>query len=199
MSEASPPRLLTDALLAERLAPPARDWRSERDLRDSAVLVVLVEREGVDHVVYNLRRDDLPAHAGQVCFPGGAREGDEDAVACALRETREELGLPEDALRVVARLPDRVSIAGYLVAPFVARLDRPRIYEPDAREVAEVFEIPFPTLLERPRWTFRDTRHERARFRQIPYFDSGRHTVWGLTGIITRDLVRAAAAFDPGP
>ena len=190
---------LTHAHLTATLGAPEPVWRTEGDLRDSAVLVTLVERDGVDHLIYNVRRDDLPAHAGQVCFPGGAREGDEDAVTCALRETEEELGLPSDALEIVARLPDRVSIAGYLVAPFVARLDRPRVYVPDASEVAHVFEVPVPALLERPRWRFRDTRHLAARFLKIPYFDYDGQTVWGLTGIITRDFVRAALAFDPGP
>jgi 8-oxo-dGTP pyrophosphatase MutT (NUDIX family) len=193
------PRRLPDTYVRERLAAPESDWRTEDDLRDSAVLLVLVEKDGVDHVLYNVRRDDLPAHAGQVCFPGGAHHGDEDAVTCALRETREEVGLPEESLAVVARLPDRVSIAGYLVAPFVARLDRPRAYAPDAAEVADVFEVPLPALLERDRWRFRSLEHRRARFRDIPYFDWDGYTVWGLTGIITRDFIRAVADFDPGP
>jgi 8-oxo-dGTP pyrophosphatase MutT (NUDIX family) len=190
---------LTDAHVRDRLAAPSLEWRTEGELRDSAVLLVLVQRDGVDHVLFNVRRDDLPAHAGQVCFPGGARDGDEDAVRCALRETREELGLPEESLHVVARLPDRVSIAGYLVAPFVARLDRPRSYAPDASEVADVFEVPLPALLEADRWRFRDLSHPRGRFRWVPYFDYDGYTVWGLTGIITRDFVRAVADFNPGP
>lgn len=193
------PHRLPDAHVRDALAPPDTDWRTEGDLRDAAVLLVLVERDGVDHVLYNVRRDDLPAHAGQVSFPGGARDGGEDAVRCALRETEEELGLPPDAIDVLARLPDRVSIAGYLVAPFVARLDRPRPYVPDPSEVADVFEVPLPRLLERERWRFRTLEHRRARFRDIPYFDWDGYTVWGLTGIITRDFVRAVSGFDPGP
>lgn len=193
------PHRLTDALVRTRLAPPDGDWRNATELRDAAVLLVLIERDGVDHVLYNVRRDDLPAHAGQVSFPGGARDGDEDAVTCALRETEEELGLPHHALQVLARMPDRVSIAGYLVAPFVARLAVPRPYAPDPGEVADVFEVPLPALLEQQRWTFRKLDHPRATFTEIPYFDWNGYTVWGLTGIMTRDFVRAVAGFDPGP
>ena len=193
------PDRLSDARVRERLAAPTGEWRSEQGLRDAAVLLVLIAREGVDHVLFNVRRDDLPAHAGQVSFPGGARWGDEDAVACALRETHEELGLAASCFDVLARLPDRVSIAGYLVAPFVARLDRPRACAPDPREVAEVFEVPLPALLQAERWRFRPVDHAVARFREVPYFDYDGRTVWGLTGIIARDFVRAVADFDPGP
>jgi 8-oxo-dGTP pyrophosphatase MutT (NUDIX family) len=194
------PDRLTDGRVSARLDAPDGAWRTEGELRDAAVLLVLVERDGTDHVLFNVRRHDLPAHAGQVSFPGGARDGDEDAVACALRETEEELGVPHDALRVLARLPDRVSIAGYLVAPFVARLDRPVPYAPDPSEVADVFEVPLRALLEPGRWRFRSLDHPRARFKDIPYFDyHAEHTVWGLTAIITRDFIRAVADFDPGP
>ena len=194
-----PVRRFDDDALRDHLAPPTHEWRSEDGLRDAAVLLVLIERDGIDHVLYNVRRDDLPAHAGQVSFPGGARDGDEDAIACALRETHEELGLPSESLHVLARLPDRVSIAGYLVAPFVARIDEPRPYVPDASEVADVFEVPLPALLEKERWRFRTLEHDRARFRNIPYFDFESYTVWGLTGIITRDFLTSAASFDPDP
>ena len=198
MPDALPDRL-TDAYVRSCLEEPRGDWGTEAQLRDAAVLLVLVERDGVDHVLYNVRRDDLPAHAGQVSFPGGARESDEDAVTCALRETEEELGLPHHAIHVVARLPDRVSIAGYLVAPFVGRLDGPREYHPDPGEVADVFEVPLPALLERERWHFKSYDSPRGRFRHVPFFDWEGYTVWGLTAIMTRDFLQAVADFHPGP
>lgn len=186
-----------DAALASSLAPPSGDWRTEPGLKDSAVLLPIVRREGADLVVFNRRRDDLPWHPGQVCFPGGARDGDESAVTCALRETHEEMGIEETAVRVLGRLPDRISIAGFRVAVLVGRVNPDvtwRLFEP---EVAEAFEVPFARLVEPARWTYQPTRSDKARFARIPYFDSGRHVVWGLTGIILRDFVRAALAFDP--
>ena len=54
-----------------------------------------------------LRRDFKPGLVwpGYLDFPGGGREGDESPVQCALRETREELGLEiaPDALCFVHR------------------------------------------------------------------------------------------------
>ena len=141
-----------DATVRCVLELPLGDWRSEEGLRDSAVLVILIERDGVDHVVFNRRRDDLPHHPGEVSFPGGTREGDEDAVACAVRETYEEIGIRATDLDVLGRLPGRVSIAGFRVVPFVARLVEPRPYAPAEDEVAEIFELPCADFLQAGRW-----------------------------------------------
>jgi len=188
---------LDDAIVSAALAPVTGDWRTEKGLRDSAVLVPLVLRSGEDHLVFNRRRDDLPAHAGQVCFPGGARDGGESVLDCALRETGEEMGVEAASVRLLGRLPDRISIAGFRVAVVVGRVEAPSMWRPHAAEVAEVFEVPFALALEAARWTYKPTRHTEARFARIPYFDSGRHVVWGLTGIILRDFVRVVAGFDP--
>ena len=189
---------VSDHPLRERLEPATGEWRTRETLRDSAVLIVLVRRDGRDHLVFQQRRDDLPAHAGQISFPGGARDEGEDAVACALRETQEEIGVPPEAVTLLGRLPDRVSILGYLVAVFVGRLDRPRPYAAEAAEVVEVFEIPYRAMLEEPRWSFREISHPLAQVLRVPYFDFEGRTVWGLTGIILRDFLRAANGSAPG-
>jgi 8-oxo-dGTP pyrophosphatase MutT (NUDIX family) len=190
--------LLDDEALRAQLDPPAGEWRTEDGLRDAAVILPLVRRASGDVLVFTLRRPDLPAHAGQISFPGGAREGDEDAVACAVRETDEEIGLPADALEVLGRLPDRVSIAGYLVAPFVARVRGAPVYRPLEREVAEIFELPLADIAAQDRWSFRAAKSPLARFPRVPACEVEGRCVWGLTGIILRDFMRRAASFDPG-
>ena len=186
-----------DQVVRGRLELPRGDWNSRVGLRDSAVLAILVEKEGQDRLIFNRRREDLPFHAGQICFPGGAREDSEDAVTCAVRETCEEMGLTADDLEVLGRLPDRVSIAGFLVTPFVARLKAPRPYTLAADEVAEVFEVPCAAFLQADDWSFTETEHRLARFHHVPCFQFGHHRIWGLTGIILRDFVTQVLGFAP--
>ncbi len=193
---------IPDATVRSRLELPLWDWRTVEGLRDSAVLAILVERQDEDRLIFNRRRDDLPYHPGQICFPGGAREGTEDAVACAVRETCEEMGLSPGDLEVLGRMPDRVSIAGFLVTPFVARLRGAPSYRAAAEEVAEVFEVPVALLLDPARWGFTETTHPRARFRRVPRFDFDEgHRIWGLTGIILRDFAALVLGYagPPGP
>lgn len=189
---------LDDRQLRLALDPPTLDWRSEPGLRDAAVLVPIVARPQGDTLVFTQRRADLAAHAGQISFPGGGREGDEDPLRCAVRETWEEIGLPVPSLDVLGRLPDRISIAGFRVAAFVARVTVEPVYRPLETEVAEIFELPFAPMLVADRWSVRPSKVDHVRFPRIPYLDLEGRTVWGLTGIILRDFVRRAAPFDPG-
>lgn len=187
-----------DELLRSRLDDPSPVWLQRDDLRDAAVLLLLVERDGVDHLVFQQRPVTLPSHPGQIAFPGGARDAeDEDALSCALRETEEEIGVPARAVDVLGRLRQRISIAGYMVTPFVGRLDRPRIYAPEPGEVDEVFEIPAAPLLEPGRWSFRANRRPLAKVRRVPFFEWEGRIVWGLTAIILRDFLRAVLGQAP--
>ena len=190
---------IDDAIVRNRLEIPHGSWNTEEGLRDSSVLALLVERDGADHLIFNRRRDDLPYHPGQVCFPGGARDPGEDAVACALRETCEEMGLGSDEIEVLGRMADRVSIAGFKVACFAGRLRADHgPYELATDEVAEAFEVPVAQLLEGDRWGYRRTKHKLARFRSVPYFNhTERNVVWGLTGIILRDFVQQVMGWAP--
>ncbi|MEE8106129.1 MAG: CoA pyrophosphatase [Planctomycetota bacterium] len=188
---------IADETVRGRLELPLGDWNTRDGLRDSAVLAVLVERDGHDHLLFNRRRDDLPYHSGQVCFPGGAREGGEDAVTCAVRETCEEMGLQPDDIEVLGRMPDRVSIARFLVTPFVARLKVVRPYQVAADEVAEVFEVPCADFQNAEQWGYTETSHKLARFRRVPYFQHEGHQIWGLTGIMLRDFVVQVMGYAP--
>jgi 8-oxo-dGTP pyrophosphatase MutT (NUDIX family) len=189
---------IPDDIVRSRLELPLGDWRTVEGLRDSAVLAILVERGGEDFLVFNRRRDDLPYHAGQICFPGGARDGGEDAVTCAVRETCEEMGLEASHLAVLGRMPERVSIAGFLVVPYVARLMGTPDFRAAADEVAEIFEVPVRLFLDAARWGYTEATHKRARFKHVPRFDFDEtHRIWGLTGIILRDFTTQVMGFAP--
>jgi 8-oxo-dGTP pyrophosphatase MutT (NUDIX family) len=59
--------------------------------------------------------------AGELCFPGGVFDPgrDRDAQAAALRETREELGLPESAVTIIGRLDTIIAHRGMIVEVLV--------------------------------------------------------------------------------
>ena len=110
---------------ADRIELPHGHWNSESDLRDSAVLAILVERDGVDHLVFNGVATTFLTTPGRSAFPAVRARATKTRFPCAVRETCGEMGIPADSLDLLGRLPDRVSIAGFRVAPFVARLVRP--------------------------------------------------------------------------
>ncbi|MEN2428499.1 CoA pyrophosphatase [Chromobacterium vaccinii] len=150
-------------------------------LKAAAVLVPLVWHADGATVLFTRRTDHLSSHPGQVSFPGGKLEsGDASAQAAALREAREETGLPESSVRVLGSLPEYVTVTGYLVTPVVGLLHPPLALAPAPDEVAEVFEVPLPLLLDRQAYS----RHDYIRDGVAGQYLSlqwDRHTIWGAT------------------
>ncbi len=151
--------MLTDvgAALLPLSSPPTGSGWNHREMsellgnvprRPAAVLVGL--REGVQpRLVLTVRTDHLQDHAGQVAFPGGRTDPeDADAIATALRESEEEIGLARKLVTPLGFLDRFETISGYCVTPVVARIDPEARLYPAPAEVAEVFEVPLSFFLD---------------------------------------------------
>ena len=103
--------------------------------RPAAVLVPLVRREPGVTVLLTQRTDDMPSHAGQIAFPGGRREKGEDAIAAALRETEEEVGITRDFIEVVGAVDLYRTGTGYEITPVVGIVTPGFTIRAQAREV----------------------------------------------------------------
>ncbi len=149
--------------------------------REAAVLVLLADGSRGPDVLLTERAADLRAHAGQVSFPGGARDpGDASAAAAALREASEEVGLAPESATVVAELPARwVAPSGFGVVPVLAHWHTPHaVAPPSAEEVAAIVRAPLSALAE-PAARLR-LRHPSGY--QGPAFRIDGLLVWGFTG-----------------
>lgn len=182
-----------DARLRQHLPEPG-DWQPT-PLRTAAVLCPLVHHAGHDHVVLVLRPPDARQHPGQIAFPGGKREGAELPVQTALRECREEIGVPEAEIDVLGSLGARESSSGLLVHALVARVPW-RSWQPDPREVVRVLTVPLADLLEEARWQQAPppATATGVQGRTSPHFQLGDQLLWGLTGRFVRDLIAVVRA-----
>ena len=99
-------------------------------------------------VLLTQRTDHLNDHPGQISFPGGRAEpSDADAVATALREAHEEIGLEPFEVEVLGSLPTYTTSTGFIVTPVVGLVQPGAALQPDPIEVAEVFEVPLAWLM----------------------------------------------------
>ena len=113
-----------------------------------AVLVPLVERNGELHLLYEVRAAALRRQPREVCFPGGKMERGESAVDCAVRETREELSIPSDAIRILGPLDFICHRGGFVMYPILALVDPQAVVSlsPNPAEVDETFLVPLSAL-----------------------------------------------------
>ncbi len=157
------------------------DMEPRRPLRAAAVLVALVPRSDAITVLLTKRTEDLPDHGGQVSFPGGRIHAeDADAVAAALREAEEEIGLGRDRVLPIGRLDTYVTRTGFEVIPVVAVATPPFELVADPREVAAIFEVPlaFVTDPTNHRLASRVFEGRMRYFYEMPW---GEHYIWGAT------------------
>ncbi len=165
------------------------DLTPDRPLTRAAVLVPIVDRAAELTILLTRRARHLVDHAGQISFPGGRiDEADADAIAAALREAEEEVGLSPDRVEILGRLDTYVTRTGYEVTPWVGLVAPPLEYRADANEVDEVFEVPLRFFL-RP-WNRRlDSRIYQGQRRHFHAFPWGDYYIWGATAGMLVNLV----------
>ena len=147
----------------------------------AAVLVPLVDRPTRPTVLLTRRTAHLHAHAGQISFPGGRSEPqDVDAVATALRDTNEEIGIALDRLEVLGTMPEYYTGTGYCITPVLAIVSTPFELNPDRFEVDEVFEVPLDFLLNQANHQ-RHSREYQGRLRHYFAMPYGDYFIWGAT------------------
>ena len=165
----------------------------ERAPAHASVLIPLVQREQLT-VLLTLRPTHMSSHSGQIAFPGGTADPeDADAVATALREAEEEVGLEPRFVQVLGNLPIYTTGSAFIITPVVALVQPGFRLQPNADEVADVFEVPLDFLM--------DPAHHRHHLVELggvqrswlsmPYQDGlSERFIWGATAGMLRNFYR---------
>lgn len=152
-----------------------------------AVLVPLYDHaDGTIRVILTKRPEHMPTHPGDVVFPGGHRIDGEEPIGTAMREAREEIGLPEEnVVEILGGLtPVTTRDRTRPIVPVVARVIRPVELVADRREVDTIIEPALGDLLDEQRWLQRDWFGHALWFYE---FDEG--ILWGATAFMMRELL----------
>lgn len=186
MLQSLEPDAIKAALLPLAISDGADQVQREGQ-RGASVLMPLVMRSEW-HVILTQRPETMPSHAGQISFPGGKREVGETAQEAALRETYEEVGLPSERIKLLGRLRSFNAVGEYRVTPFVGVIDSDAVIKPDAREVADTFEVPLSFLMDANNHVPRDVHFDEKMHRlwDMPYQDADgvERNIWGMTAMM---------------
>ena len=186
------PQALTDpAALGARgdldLNPALWERAGVSATKPAAVLVPIVDRDEPT-VILTIRTQELANHAGQVAFPGGKIDPeDESPVAAALREAKEEIGLPPVLVEPIGYLDLYLTFTGFRILPTVARVKPDFTLALNPREVTESFEVPLSFLMtpENHQRKSREWKGVTREFYAMPFENS---YIWGVTAGILRNL-----------
>ena len=186
---------LADRLRADLARPPALP-PLEGDLAESlteanvpaAVMVAVTDRPEPG-VILTTRREHMRTHAGQVAFPGGRIDAGEDAVAAALREAWEEIGLDPATAEVVAQVDPYRTVTGFLVTPVLAVVPPDQALSPHEHEVADWFEAPLAFVLDPANQQLKSALFQgrERHYYEIVWND---RRIWGATAAMIVNLTR---------
>ena len=179
------------AAALQRMAPAPRGWQKRDYPPHPAAVMILIypSDDGGLNTVLTLRTAGLRGHSGQVSFPGGRQDPqDEDLSETALRETCEEIGICDGRLSILGQFPQfYIPASHHDVCPVIADYDGPPAFAPNPDEVAEVFSLALEDLL-KPRFKFVEQRRIRGYDVTVPYYEVKGHKVWGATAMLLSEL-----------
>ncbi len=164
----------------------------------AAVLMPIWKHQETLFFLLTRRTERVETHKGQISFPGGMRDSEEEPlIQTALRETEEEIGLPESQIRVLGQFDEYLSATDLIVTPFVGWVTPPLELNPNPEEVGEILEVPW-SLFRDPRVLRTETLRRLGRDIQVYHYDFRGHDVWGLTARIIRDFLQLIDSAESG-
>lgn len=177
-------RMASSFRFSERFPMPDRS-----SARSGAVLIPLYFDRSELSVVLMKRPEYKGAHSGQVSFPGGKHEEeDDDLWQTALREANEEVGIVPSEVSIIGNLTDMyIPASNFLIQPVVGVMEKPAFLIPDDHEVEEILQ---PTLTQIFSQDFaeKEIRVTSEFSLKAPFYEVGGHTVWGATAMILSEL-----------
>lgn len=171
-------RTLTDTQLEIKHLP----------LKQSAVLLAFIERNNELCLLLTKRSQHLRHHPGQISFPGGKHDIEDDSLkTTAIRETQEELGINVDDIDLFGELPFHDTITGFRIKPYLGFVDHRVDIVANDGEVSEVIEVPITSFLKNPSHFVLPI--VRPNLTVNVYFKpSHGHAIWGATAAIIEQV-----------
>ena len=161
------------------------------DLPQAAVLIAITDEESPE-IIYTLRSNKVSSHQGEVSFPGGMKEDSDSSLSVtALRESQEEIGLPQECVKILGSLDTMVSRFNISVTPFVGIIPKHIELNASSEEIQACFRVPLSFLLEDKRYRNDEINRNGETF-YMPAYKYSSYVIWGLTAMITVNFLNRA-------
>lgn len=184
---------------------------SKKTIADKAsILIPIIEIDGQLQLLFQIRAQTLKWQPGDICFPGGRIElMDRSPEQTAIRETYEELGIPEQDITILGQLPKFPATLGLIIYPFVAQISSLDKLKLNPNEVEKILTVPIDWFITNaPIQATMDVGHKPADnfpFNLVPkrtqgwqkrsehkvlFYHYNEYVIWGLTAQITLNFIK---------
>jgi len=171
-----------------RLASRQIRYINDPALKEAAVMMLLMNKDGAPHVLLTKRTETVATHKGQVALPGGGvDEDDDDSLDAAFRETEEEIGIASNKIEYLGRFDDYISIAGFRVACHVGAVEYPYPCALSRDEIESCFEAPLAIFVNAAYDKCELVKWQGNEYRVYFYHYQG-YEIWGMTARILTDF-----------
>jgi 8-oxo-dGTP pyrophosphatase MutT (NUDIX family) len=176
-------------ILSDRTAKRIED--SSSHYAHAAVLIPLLDEDGVSKVLFTKRTDNVEHHKGQISFPGGAVDEEDGSFEdTALREAHEEIGLRRDDVEILGRIDDTLTlVSSFVIHPFVGFVVEPYDFVVNKAEVKRIIKVPLYVFHPKnPQYQRDSVEYEGMTYRAIAYAYNG-DLIWGATARIMENFM----------
>ena len=161
------------------------------ELRKAAVLIAVTDGPEPE-LIYTLRSNKVGSHGGEVSFPGGMyEEQDQDLRYTALRESEEETGLDVIKVDIIGTIDTVVSRFNISVTPYVGIVPNDIELNDSSDEIEACFKVPVSFLLQDNRFRNDEITRNGELF-YMPAYKYDSYIIWGLTAMMTVDFLNIA-------
>ncbi len=176
-------RAFADLEIPEPARHALREEFSQLKLKPAAVLVGILPGMSGGSIVLTRRSEALRNHPGQISFPGGRMDAEDTSLdVTALRESYEEINLPNGMVNIIGYLPDYPTVTGYRVTPVVGLIDSSAVdvMTPDGVEATELIHLPIEYALNKMSYEKRFIERNGLSL-PVYHLAHGKYDVWGAT------------------
>ncbi|WP_046755723.1 NUDIX hydrolase [Kordia jejudonensis] len=187
------PGLSSQLKMAPKMRQKALNDMQERmkNARKSAVMALFYPNNTYETtLVLILRRAYEGVHSNQVGFPGGKAElEDETLEVTALRETEEEVGIPQHTVNVIREITSTyIPPSNFMVQPYIGVVYDTPIFIPQESEVASILEVSLQDLLSEASTIEKKITTSYATAINVPAFYLNEKVVWGATAMMLSEV-----------
>lgn len=180
-----------------KMSPPFRrelikeyKERMKNAKRAGVLAVFYPNKKNKTHLALILRKTYKGVHSAQIGFPGGKFEKEDKTLKhTAIRETFEEIGIPEHEIQVIKQMTEvYIPPSNFYVQPYIGFIPKPPTFIKQDEEVEAIVEVSLSHFLDENNVGNKMVATSYTTNIEVPAYELNGHVVWGATAMMLSEI-----------